>query len=252
MTFKVLSLDSLDSLSSYIAQGQELERVYLDFENLMHDLSLCLVDSHIPKGFDHLELTVPDETTLSKKHSDEANIEIIWSVMRELTPAQATDPRLWTTLALINCREYALARWPMPSSKDQIRAHLVAHWLCKVSVRSRIRDHSIARLWWMASWATRIDGWNRQEVISILLNNSDYRQQLLDRSTSASAVSVVAAILTLTKDAMRLDIAYDRKKFRLFMEQVNYIAVRTSLVSLDVSEVLKIVKPIWQKYYEED
>ena len=95
-----------------------------------------------------------------------------------MTPAQATDERFWVTAGFSVGKEYSLARWPFAEvldaetsdgnensdsqeSKRQKRikentSNAVNHWFCSNS-RSRMRDHAISRLWWMAYIARRVN-----------------------------------------------------------------------------------------------
>lgn len=248
MTFEVLSAESLDKMFSFIFEGRALERIYQDFDNLKEELGLTLV----PTTYIHLgalpPLVLPNDSAESRTATDVENILIVRSAMANLKPAHATDPRLWATLSLTHWSEYVSKRWPAPSGAQKLKRHLASHWLCKPGMRSRMRENAIARLWWMGHLASQIEGWSVEEVSSLLLSNSDYRQQLLDRSTSVTMIPVFTAILTLTKEANMHANGYDRPGFRLFMEQVNYIAMRTNLGCLNHHQVTSMLRPVFSKY----
>jgi len=85
--------------------------------------------------------------------------------------------------------------------------------------------------------------------VSILFNNSDYRQQLIDRNTSASALTVVSAILAITKEAFENGIPFNRSKFRNFMKAVSYQAGRSNLPAMTEIQLISLLKPIYNKHY---
>jgi len=67
-----------------------------------------------------------------------------------LTAGQASDPRLWTTLSHVHCREYTLQRWGVPDSSKNRKRHIDRHWFTAASGRAKLRVQAIARLWWAA------------------------------------------------------------------------------------------------------
>ena len=74
-----------------------------------------------------------------QESNDYTNSELIFQALKDLTPADATDERLWTTLCLNQYKSYILARWPNISDGK--------HFFCEGN-RSLTRDNGIARLWW--------------------------------------------------------------------------------------------------------
>ena len=81
-----------------------------------------------------------------------------------------------------------------------------------------MRDNAVARLWWMAHIAKRVQVSSYEEVLKTLFFNSDYRSSLLERNSSANAINVVVSILSISQKAFSSGIEFERAKFRAFMK----------------------------------
>ena len=79
--------------------------------------------------------------------------------------------------------------------------------------------------------------------------NSDYRQSLLDRNSTAKAANVATAILKITDEAYTAGIEFKRQPFRSFMEKVNMLGGRSNLASMDVNTLVKVLNPVYKEAY---
>jgi len=249
MSFEVLTLESLDKISKFLKEDDSFSRVALEFSSIESELDLAYIPVDYEITPDFSDIVFPSDDC-DELQSDSANILIVYNALKPLGAAHATDERLWATLALKHLSDYTLARWPLPKDEDKVAKHISRHWMCKSGVRSRTRDNSISRLWWMGRVVHLLDGWQSDEVVSILFNNSDYRANILARSSSVSASNVVSAILAITKEAFEKGISFERNRFREFMKQVNYHAGRTNLAALSEEQLISLLKPIYEAAYD--
>lgn len=243
---EVFSLASLNKLSVYISSNQSDTRIVYDFESLSEEFEI----QYLPLQFDldptNIDLLLPSD---NKSESDKENLKTIYNAFNHLTPAQATDERIWATLSVRYFSEYTLLRWPLPNNESKVAKHIKSHWLCGPGVRSRVRDNSISRLWWMGYLVHQLGDWHPDEVSDVLFNNSDYRASIVERSSSASSYNVVGAILSITKEAFNNGIQYNRENFRSFMKEVNYIAGRSNLAALTQVQLIGLLRPIYHQCY---
>jgi hypothetical protein len=242
---KLLSLESLDNISDFLKNNEESTDLIDDFESAKHTLGLQYVDAGYDLNLDEIKLLVPTQD-LDGKKGDALNCKIFYQALSNLSPAQATDDRLWVTLCFENFNYYVVERWKMPP-KGRAK-NIKSHWTFQ-GAKPLTRDNALSRLWWMGYIASQVEGWSMEEVFEILFNNSDYRQSLVDRSGSTSNVSVVSAILAITKEAFDNNLPFKRSAFRSFMESVNFISGRTHLAALDLSEVIAVLKPVYLDAY---
>jgi len=184
-------------------------------------------------------------------NEDAENCKLILQILPELTPAQATDERLWVTLCFSEFKDYVLERWPFRASEEsKHQNHISNHWFAN-GVRGRIRNNGISRLWWMGFTAKNIPEFSQDKVFDILFFNSDYRQSLLDRNSTANAINVTTAILKITDEAYALGNTFKRSSFRNFMMKVDTLGGRSNLASMDLNSLIKVLKPIYEDSYKD-
>ena len=90
----------------------------------------------------------------------------------------------------------------------------------------------------------------QKDVIKVLFNNSDYRAQIIERSSSSSAPNVMGTILTITAEASKKKLEFRRDAFRDFMKQVNFYATRTNLATLSRDQLYTIFNPLYYQSYK--
>ena len=185
-----------------------------------------------------------------EKNKDTLNSINILKILPNLTPADATDERLWVTLIFTKYQKYAELRWPHEDKKSDKVNHYRNHWFAN-TIRGRMRDNAISRLWWMGYISTQIGDWPVEDVASILFANSEYRSSILERNSSSNAVSVILAILKISKRAYDSGKPFKRDPFRSFMKKVNMIGGRAWLAGLTVAQLESLFEPIYLESFKE-
>ena len=241
---EVISTESLERLRARCKATPQI--ILQDFEELSDEIGLSTVELDISFG-DLNELHMPEGQT-QETNKDLENCKLLAEKFQTLTPAQATDERLWVTLCFDHYAEYARQRWPLEKAKTPTN-HVADHWFAKTS-RNRMRDNAIGRLWWMAHIANRVPDVSVDEVLKTLFFNSDYRSNLLERNSSANAINVVVGVLKISQQAFDDGVDFNREKFRTFMKSVDQIGKRTALASLAVDDVVQLLKPAYDEAYQ--
>lgn len=245
MKLTVLSQLSVDKLR--VLAKCEVDILSIEFEKLISDYSLQLVDSDYEFN-SALELALP-EGRQQDKNNDDANCLLIARALPGLLEVHATDERLWTTLCLRDYREYAKARWPVPEEpQPKPRKHVLNHWFAK-GVRGLMRDNAVSRLWWYHQLCSRVDDSNVEQVLEDLFFNSDYRSSMLERNGSSAITRVVRVILEITKEQARQGTLYKRDKFRSFMTALNLLAGRTRLAVLNDEQLKRQLEAMYIRAY---
>lgn len=241
---QILSTESLEKLRAECRADPQI--ILKNFDDLIDQFNLTFIpykneikiqDLHLPEG--HTQET----------NKDLDNCKIIIDALDNLTAADATDERLWTTLCFGEYAAYAKARWPLERAKT-IENHVQDHWFARTN-RNRMRDNAIARLWWMAHIAKKVPNSSYEDVLKTLFFNSDYRSSLLERNSSANAINVLVSILSISQEAFSNGIEFKRDKFREFMKQVDLIGKRTALPSLTMNDLNELLSPIYQEAYRD-
>ncbi len=245
--YQVLKADSVQRLKRSL--GSRPEMLERGFDQLCEDLHLSFVITGYAVNTD-VQLLLPIGMK-QEENQDSENCKRILQILPQLTPAQATDERLWATLCLSAYPEYVQARWPFRAEDgEKLSSHISNHWFAN-GVRGRMRDNAISRLWWMGYTASRIPDMSVEQVFSILFANSDYRSSLLERNSSANSLNVLVAVLRVSEAAYKAGIPYKRTSFRKFMSRVDTLGGRSSLAALDVKALVEMFSPIYQECYED-
>lgn len=246
MKITVLSQLSVDKLRVLVKCDVDI--VSIEFEKLISDYSLQLVDSE--HEFDPtVELFLP-EGKKQDKNNDDVNCLGIARALPGLQEVHATDERLWATLCLRDYREYVKSRWPVPEEpQPRPRNHILNHWFAK-GVRGLMRDNAVSRLWWYHQLCSRVDDSNVEQVLEDLFFNSDYRSSMLERNGSSAITRVVRVILQITKEQARQGTLYKRDKFRNFMTDLNLLAGRTRLAVLNDEQLKRQLEAMYVRAYQ--
>ena len=121
---------------------------------------------------------------------DVQNAILLHRALSFLTPAQATDERLWTRLAHVEFWAYMRRRWPVERNEDASKAasFIANRYFVQQSQGRALLRHGVARLWWAAhlTWDSARD--NQYELTEVLLSRLDITQQILERSIGRSTI----------------------------------------------------------------
>ncbi|WP_426355481.1 DUF6339 family protein [Exiguobacterium sp. R-39] len=108
---------------------------------------------------------------------DAENSKRIYESLKSLTPAQATDPRIWTYLTHTVYYEYMKDRW---LNKEEIASGTLMRFFA-TNNRELIRN-GIARLWWYGYLTYDESREQPYELTDFLLSNQNIAQGLLERN----------------------------------------------------------------------
>lgn len=154
-----------------------------------------------------LEVDANDHTA-----ADAENAVRIRKWLPDLTPTQAADPRLWTTLALREFWGYMQQRWPFASDATKLTRHFMK------GGREDLNRQGIARLWWGAELTYA--PWDRDPQLEIFrsadlarftrvfFTQQQYAVDLMERRLGSSVVlrtCVLAALEALAPTVSNKD-----------------------------------------------
>jgi len=161
-----------------------------------------------------------------QERNDYTNSGLIDQSLQNLTPADATDERLWTTLCLNHYKSYVLARWPNISDGR--------HFFYEGS-RAPTRDNGIARLWWARYNLKKMNNSNN-EITNAYFENRDRREGIIERPTSTTNKKVLKVIFEIIAEKK-----LKRDQYRPFYTKINFIGKRKNLPAMDEVSLKKIL-----------
>lgn len=166
------------------------------------------------------------------------NCITVYGALKGLSPAEATDERLWTMLSHTLFLDYARARWPIPKDNTKAVQHIATHFFAS-DQRGLERDNVVSRLWWMSHLCSRVQKMKLEDSLKYLLYKSDVRQQVVERPTTSQSVAIFSAIIRQLGESYHSQDQkmFERETWRKFMIRLNGLGGYKLLDALDAPEV---------------
>jgi hypothetical protein len=217
------SIATLRSLSKSDPKG-----ILENFDKVSGDLNLV---KWLPSELKVMELAVPNPTS----NFDKENSIAVFRALDFLTPALASDERVWVTLTFSNFQEYTKARWAASSNQaEELSKNLINHWFAPTA-RDRWRNNSISRLWWVGYFVESLENVDKSDAYDLVYFNSDLIASLLGRATLSSYKNIASAVIRVTHHhyLSMVERKYDRDSFRDFLKLIDLRLGKSALGSLD-------------------
>ena len=228
---EVLTSESLDRFKLIFKENPDVVRK--PFEEIVNENNLVLVENY--EFDDGMKLGCSGANDLDA--NDYTNASLINQALPNISPAEATDERLWLTLCLNQYKDYVLARWGQVGDGK--------HFFCR-GFRGLTRENAIARLWWCNYIAKKMN--TSTKVVKEFFNDTDRRQQIIERNTSTNCKKVVKVIFEILSEQVESGNNYNRSEWRSFAKKMNFIGKRKCLPAVQE----KYLKKIFEKEYLEN
>lgn len=243
---KILSLDSLEKIENFLDDNPEDTVLVDDFSYAVELLGLRFIDSEYELPIDNVNL-IASERDENLLKNEQNNCQSIYSAFSSLTPADATDERLWSTLCFMQLSSYVKKRWPLPKSSKA--RYIKNHYLIKNN-RNMLRDNAISRLWWLGRLANICKGVEPRAAYDILLVNSDLRNNLLERTGTSSYENVLEVMIKIMKKGFDKGVEWNRSSSREFLKSINFVFGKSNLAVLDQESIGNILQPLFDKAFK--
>lgn len=178
-------------------------------------------------------------------NNDAQNAVLVHHALSQLTPAQASDERLWSRLCHVELWPYMRSRWPIERFTDSEKAarFILARYFVPQSQGRSVLRNGIARLWWAAHLTVDQSRDNPYELTEILLSRLDITQQILERSMGRSQVLLVAFLdfLRLNKEQLLISGEKSRYEIRQLAKFLNLTGGVKMLDGLNGSDIIELL-----------
>lgn len=204
-----------------------------------------------------IELLKPASgSTKIREKYDVENCMKIFEFLPSLTAAQASDERLWVTLALSEFHEYSVARWGASlsnvSDPGDLTRFKVNHILIKDS-RDKWRNQSISRLWWTRKYAGYFDLPIDKTLEFLFYSDSDVISQILGKPIIGTNLGLAKSLIVVASEFWNTNKEkWSREKFRLVMKRLDLLGGRRMLSSLTASQLNLEVDGLFREIFEID
>ena len=201
---------------------------------LVAEFGLTLTQSRFSLD-ETVSIRIPDGANWSENH-DRENSTRIARALAGMSPARATDERIWATLALGEFAEYSNVRRPIDRAKDSDAAieSKFKHMRLASSNRDRWRENPISRLWWLNYYVHSIEGIDPEIVREVLFLNADLQSNLLGRPGVAGYRVVVGPLIEhLHSEHIKNATPFNRDRFREIMKELDFLVGRLAVGAMD-------------------
>ncbi|WP_145028453.1 DUF6339 family protein [Paenibacillus sp. Y412MC10] len=185
-------------------------------------------------------------------HFDLENVCVLYGALKHLTPAEASNERLWAQLTHTTFWAYMRSRWPVDHGEDdeeevifeEEKGKRKGSPLKRVEARYFLSGqkapvrNGLARLWWFGYMTYDESLGNPWELTEILLHNSDLTLNLTERNFSRNLEFTKTILETIAKIKIDNPVFYNRDRFRELMKHFNY-AGGVSIVDLFDSRTIE-------------
>jgi hypothetical protein len=247
---RALTADSLVTLRAQVAGNKILGRMNL--EKITAKLS-SISDAKLDY-FDHKTILIDTNFRLksgggSSLKDDLENAKSFRGAFQGMTPALATDERLWVTLALTQFYEYSTNRWGLSSSASPEESYkYFKNHVLAATPRDRWRNQSLARLWWVGNFASNLGADLQDKALEVFYFNSDLGQQLLGRPNISQPMRLTRSIIRVAHQELVAGnpSAWDRKSFRQFMIDIDFLIGRRKIESIAEDVVVEEIRDLFR------
>jgi len=172
--------------------------------------------------------------------ADIDNAITVYNSLKNLSPAAASNPRIWAYFCHESLYEYMIKRWPVKTQN----ALMDRYFLSGESSRSLYRN-GISRLWWIAYLTYNPQFADPYYLTKVLLRRQDDMEGILGREMLTNKNVLQAFLKVLAqKDAG----SYNRNSLRPMLEEINFIGGVSILDALPEDKLMKLFEKKYQKY----
>lgn len=184
-------------------------------------------------SYQKANLILPNPGEGSK--TDAENAKRIHHSLKNLTPSQATDQRIWTYLTHNVYQEYMAARWLQKVSKGSLERYFAG------TNRLLIRN-GIARLWWYGYLTYDEMRVNPYELTEFALSNQDIVFSLFERNLANSRnwlVNTLGIIKNLKDDYPSMTSSKNMNSLAKYFNFCGGVALLDSMAKEDIKKLIE-------------
>ncbi|EKU42686.1 hypothetical protein C518_2414 [Lysinibacillus fusiformis ZB2] len=184
---------------------------------------------------------VVDPTDRGK--NDAENSKRIYSALKDITPTQASDERLWAYLTHVTYWDYMKARWNVETRLEGNPKNFVTERYFFASNRQKaLVRNGIARLWWYGYVSFDDTRDNPFELTDFLLSKQDLATSLMERQYSNNRDFIIATLSVLKEYEQVTPSILTKKPIQALTKHIQHIGGVSILDALDREDIKRLVE----------
>jgi len=184
-------------------------------DHFPEDNNLWLYDEFGQNVFEESKLDMPEiQLTADPSDpsaSDAANVQLLYSKLKYISNAQASDERLWAGLGLGPFWNYVQARWNV--KQDCTKSNILQHYFFGFGPRRSLTRNAVSRLWWVGKLTNDPKADDPWELTKFVCRYSRFIVDILERSMSNNP-AVVRPFIRAVMDAEKEGIEISTQRMR--------------------------------------
>lgn len=178
---------------------------------------------------------------LPGKTYDLENAIMFFEELKNMTPTQATDHRLWAYLCHVPFMEFLRKRRPLEKAEPKQRVQFILdHWFVENPGPAAFKTNDIYLFWWGPYVTYDKDRQDPFELTRELFSMLDYTRHLLPGYQGRNR-QLTHAVLEYVIDNAELFAKNKEAKVRFVMRKLNYLAGYRALATLTKKEIKEII-----------
>lgn len=173
---------------------------------------------------------------INNSHTDVKNVKILHENLRDITPTEAADERLWVGLSHGVFWEYMYERWK-DSKKTKARSIEIRYFYGAKSLRRSLFTNTISRLWWIGELVYTSEKKDKYYLLDIFSGDFVTRTHTLFSSNYTGSRKILHSLLKTIYEFEKNNAKLSRKEFNSVVRHVNLLAGSYLLDYIEEDEI---------------
>jgi hypothetical protein len=175
--------------------------------------------------------------------NDAENSKRIYSALKDITPTQASDERLWAYLTHVTYWDYMKARWNVETRQEGNTKNFITERYFFASNRQRaLVRNGIARLWWYGYVSYDDTRENPYELTEFLLSKQDLATSLMERQYSNNRDFIISTLSVLKQYEQVIPNILTKNPIQALTKHIQHIGGVLILDALDREDIKRLVE----------
>jgi hypothetical protein len=194
----------------------------------------------------------PVNLLIQKEKNEQLDYEnsiLLYNALKHLSPAEASEERMWVYMTHVTFWDYMRARWSISNSQGDKNNFIKTRYFYGEKPYSR---NGIARLWWFAHITYNHDLEDPFELTKIMLKGQDQDlSRMIMESPNLVRNKVAVSIILKSIQKMEYQDFKTRDFVRFATKYLNLKGVVTVLSSLDYDDLGELVEDLTARWLKD-
>lgn len=170
-----------------------------------------------------------------KPRDDFESAKAVFKSLKNLTPIQASDPRLWAYLTHVDLYEYMTQRWRDVITGETSKSdYIIDHWFVKTPSQQCLMRNAISGLWWATYLSYDDSRTDPFELTKVFFKDLDLPTRTIGTYRIGRHREAVKGVLQFIKDFPDVMSSHYETKTRFIFKHFNVIGGSKPLSLFDM------------------